>query len=625
VAFELGHEFLAELKGMTRNDFLWADSPSGSTLTDTTFASEVSAASAAGIRAQLKNPRSGERYFVHALPIANAGGTRVTDLLVVCGVETLERFQRRVLGAILTSFLIIASAGFLVSFLSSKRLSAKVNRLLSALQESRESNEKQKELSAIGELASQVAHDIRSPLAALDSVTRDLSHLPEDKRIIIRSATGRIRDIANHLIEKYRQAQASSKGLALPYEGTASEPASLELLSSLIDPLVTEKRLQFRSKIGIEIEAHIDTSSYGLFGNIQPGEFKRAISNLINNGVEALGEQGIVTVSMASRDGRILIRVQDNGKGIPPDLLAKLGLRGQTYDKQGGSGLGLYHARASAESWGGSLDIESAVGQGTSLIMSLPQAAAPDWFVSKLDINPGGTVVILDDDTSIHQVWQGRFDRLEAKTRRIEILHFSTPNELRDFVSERPAEARSALYLMDFELLACKETGLALIESLRLGERSILVTSRFEERSILSECRRLKVRMIPKGLAAFVPISIHQKPDQTTRLHSITTKSVLLDDDALVRMNWTLAAKANGLSFSAFADPIQLLNVLKEWPRETRIYLDSHLGNGARGEEIAKNLHGMGFTHLFLATGYDKDSLPPMPWIKEVVGKEPPW
>ncbi|MBI4669796.1 MAG: HAMP domain-containing histidine kinase, partial [Elusimicrobia bacterium] len=304
-------------------------------------------------------------------------------------------------------------------------------------QQHNELSRRQSVSEALLELSAQVAHDIRSPLAALDSVLKDVSQLPEEKRIIVRSATSRIRDIANDLIEKNREIKTTSRKTAAP--SAASEPATIQLLSSLIDPLITEKRLQFRSKIGIEIEGGLDASSYGLFAKIQPTEFKRVLSNLINNAVEALGEKGIVTVSLACDTGQILLKVQDDGKGIPPEILSKLGQKGQTHGKSGGSGLGLYHARTSLELWGGSLGIASIRrgdtetrghgdgkldsrfrgndeskggndgGSGTTVTIKLPQAEPPEWFVSNLELEPNSTIVVLDDDTSIHQVWQGRF------------------------------------------------------------------------------------------------------------------------------------------------------------------------------------------------------------------------
>lgn len=471
---------------------------------------------------------------------------------------------------------------------------------------------------ALGKIAAQVAHDIRSPLAALDSVMKDVSQLPEEKRLIVRSAISRIRDIANQLIDKHREAQAFAQaGPGSALQPAASEPASVELLSSQVDPLITEKRMQARARIGIEIEGRLDASSYGLFASIQPGELKRVLSNLINNSVEALGDKGKVTVSMTAQQGRILLKVEDNGKGIPPGILARLGRRGETYGKAGGSGLGLFHAKTCVESWGGKLDIASTPGKGTVLTMELPQAQSPEWFVSRLELEPRGTVVILDDDTSIHQIWQGRFDSAMPRQPSIEVLHFSTPAELRGFVSADQGKAGKALYLTDYELTGREETGLSLVEELGLGERSILVTSRFEEKNILAECRRLKVRMIPKGLAGFVPIALAGP--------RVGPDAVLLDDDALVRMNWAGTARAKGLDLKVFSGAPEFLAAVGGLPKATAIYLDSKLGNGLRGEDIAKELHAQGFTELYLATGYDAQSFSPVPWIKKVVGKEPPW
>jgi hypothetical protein len=52
----------------------------------------------------------------------------------------------------------------------------------------------------LGQMAAQVAHDIRSPLAALDMVLEEISSLPEDLRLIVRRAVGRIKDISNNLL-----------------------------------------------------------------------------------------------------------------------------------------------------------------------------------------------------------------------------------------------------------------------------------------------------------------------------------------------------------------------------------------------------------------------------------------
>ena len=137
------------------------------------------------------------------------------------------------------------------------------------------------------------------------------------------------------------------------------------------------------------------------FFEIQPVEFKRVISNLVNNAAEVLGNHGRVEVTLSKHDDTVLISVSDNGKGIPPELLKKLGQRGETHGKAGGSGLGLYHARTSVESWGGTFKIESEVGKGTAIKVFLPIAESPAWFVADLKFTPNSYIVCVDDDDSI--------------------------------------------------------------------------------------------------------------------------------------------------------------------------------------------------------------------------------
>ena len=467
------------------------------------------------------------------------------------------------------------------------------------------------------EIASQVAHDIRSPLAALDSMLKSTANLPEEQRIMVRHAVNRIRDIANNLLEKNRQ---QDKGITSTDSGThpnLNELPEVRLLSSILDPVVTEKRFQFESKPGITIDFKLTEEAYGLFAKIQPVEFKRIISNLVNNAVEVLDDKGAVDLGLTREDGNILITIADNGKGIPPEILIKLGQRGETHGKAGGSGLGLYHARTTIESWGGNLDITSALGQGTTVTIKLPEAEAPSGFVSVLELPVGMPVVVLDDDTSIHQVWQERFEFARVKESNIEVIHFGEPNKLREWVKGSPEKANKALYLFDYELLNYKETGLSLARKLNLAPKVILVTSRYEEKGIIEESTQLGIRMIPKGLAGFVPIAIKSQP-------SGPKVAVLIDDDALVHMTWKMAARSAGVKLLTYKNPQDFNAGIETLAKDTPVYIDSDLGTDQKGEDMAKTLHEKGFTDISMATGYGPENFAHLPWLK-VEGKEPPW
>src|SRR5262249_37302184 len=145
---------------------------------------------------------------------------------------------------------------------------------------------------------------------------------------------------------------------------------------------------------------------------------------------------------------------------------------------ENGSGLGLYQVRTNLEKWGGSFDISSKVGVGTTVTLVLPKATPPSWFVPFIEVEDDTTIVVVDDDASIHQIWEKRFASCSSE-RKPPIVDFSTPEQLRKWKPD-PSET-NALYLIDFEFLRKSENGLHLIESLGIEAQSILVTSRHED------------------------------------------------------------------------------------------------------------------------------------------------
>ncbi len=369
--------------------------------------------------------------------------------------------------------------------------------------------------------AQQVAHDIRSPLAALEMVTQMTAELSEDTRVIVRSAVGRINDIANSLLMRNESPTDFSHLTSTPGAAQFEKPVeqtTLELLSDLIDTLINEKRMQFRSRPGVIIEYSFDSDSSGLFANVELIEVKRVISNLVNNAVEAVGEQGKVWVRLAVGDQpeKISLRIEDNGPGIPSELIPHLAQKGVTYGKQGGTGLGLFHARTSIEKWGGTLKIDSELGQGTCISIILPRGENPLWFTPSLKIRAahnGGShnvVVILDDDPSIHQIWRRRFDSIfsdGSQTRpSLKLVHCFTPGELIGWHSRHLKSEGTTLYLCDYELNGHEMTGLDTIEALGIGANSVLVTNLFESLEIRKRCESLGIKMIPKGMAGIIRI-----------------------------------------------------------------------------------------------------------------------
>jgi two-component system cell cycle sensor histidine kinase PleC len=109
--------------------------------------------------------------------------------------------------------------------------------------------------------------------------------------------------------------------------------------------------------------------------------FKQVLINLLSNAVKFTPEGGKVTISAKGADGHVLISILDTGIGIPARDIEKLGrpfeqVENQFTKSKGGSGLGLAISKSFVELHSGSLTIKSTVGQGTDVLVRLPEKAA---------------------------------------------------------------------------------------------------------------------------------------------------------------------------------------------------------------------------------------------------------
>ncbi|MBI4924606.1 MAG: HAMP domain-containing histidine kinase [Bdellovibrio sp.] len=358
----------------------------------------------------------------------------------------------------------------------------------------------------LGELAAQVAHDIRSPLAALSVVQKDLALLPEESRILVRGAIDRIRNIANNLIEKNRDIKLSVNKNNT--ESNLAVSVNKQSLMALVDTIVSEKRTLLKERSNIQINWIPTEGSYAIFAQINNTEFKRILSNLINNAVEAMENvQGTITISLRSKGEQVCIEIIDSGKGIPKELLNKLGKRGVTFGKKTGSGLGLYHAKSTVVKLGGNLEIDSQIGQGTKIIITLAKADPPIWFVSELKVLGHSKLIILDDDDFIHTIWENKFRMTDKQKTKFELVHFYNPNLLFKYLKENKDKiTKDDIFLVDYELVGFNSTGVQIIEEHKLQSQAILVTSRYDDEQVLKRCESQNIKLIAKPMAPFVPI-----------------------------------------------------------------------------------------------------------------------
>ena len=344
------------------------------------------------------------------------------------------------------------------------------------------------------DLARRVRHDIRSPLGALQIATQNLSGLSPKQQAIIQRATERISGIVSEL-ELIRISDKKSE--------LKSGSASSHSILSIAQEIFQEKRTQLAYRGNVQLVPDFSKDSFFLFANVNGSEFKRALSNIIDNAIDACEGAGRIAVRIGKDTNGVLVEVKDNGKGIAEGDLQHVKEKGFTR-KPTGSGLGLYYAEKTVKAAGGSISIESREKAGTTVAVRLPASAPPAWYVPSIKIPMNGTVVILDDQESTHLSWKMRLDELKGQGAEFSVASFKTAAELTEW--HQSNSALDALYLLDYDLGDGKKTGLDVARDLELGGKAILVTGHFDSDEIQKRCTDQRIGLVPKSYLPLIQL-----------------------------------------------------------------------------------------------------------------------
>jgi len=341
---------------------------------------------------------------------------------------------------------------------------------------------------SMASLASRVAHDIRSPLTVLNVLAGEIGESRHENVSLLLAATNRIKDIADSLLLEFR-----NRKLRTPTPSETSEPAA-NLVSALIEELLSEKRVEFRARGELNLEFITNHEGLALFSKVPESEFKAILSNLINNAAEASRSPFTIRVVLRVLTGQWYLDICDSGTGIPPDILRQLGTSpGITFGKENGSGLGLYQARLTIEKWGGTVNIDSNIGKGTTVTLCLPTSSRPNWFTNSLDLAGISEIIVIDDDPSIHLLY-----RQKLNSPKYSLNSYLTAREALESI--KLTNVNQTRILLDYDLRSSEINGLELVQKLGLESRAILVTSRYRDIAVIEHATRLGIKLMPKPL-----------------------------------------------------------------------------------------------------------------------------
>lgn len=309
---------------------------------------------------------NGRPVLEFAAPVALAGDAS-SYVRLGLRLDDLQRAERRVLlrlalslaSALILSLLVLGTVWLRQAY---STLSEKHALAEAALR-------RRDRLSAMGELASTVAHEVRNPLNAIAMGTKRLrreflettaleagqDRADLDQLLgIVEGETRRINDIVQQFLEFARP--------------PALAPAAVDLAAFVAGAVEAARPLALSRGVTLEVDAAGAGEA-----TVDPGQLRQAMDNLIRNALDATPSGGRVRVDARSTAREHAVSVQDTGAGIDPEVLPRI------FDlyfttKPEGTGIGLAVTQQIVTAHGGTIEVDSQPGAGTRMTIRLPRA-----------------------------------------------------------------------------------------------------------------------------------------------------------------------------------------------------------------------------------------------------------
>ena len=223
-------------------------------------------------------------------------------------------------------------------------------------------------LAAVGRLAAGVVHEINNPLATISACAESLEARVNDGEFDGSPGLEDLREYLGLIRSEAFRCKSITMGL-LDFSRTRT---SDHVTINLTDVIQSAVRLLSHQKRHAEIAFKVDIAQDLLPVSGDPGQLQQAVIALATNALDAMGESGVLTIVGRNDDEKVVVDVSDTGAGIPPENLPKIFEPFFTTKEVGrGTGLGLAVCYGILTEHGGTLDVQSTVGTGTTFTITL--------------------------------------------------------------------------------------------------------------------------------------------------------------------------------------------------------------------------------------------------------------
>ena len=213
------------------------------------------------------------------------------------------------------------------------------------------------------EMARKVAHEIKNPLTPIQLSAEHVLKVYEDRSGDLDKA---LKESMSYIISEVENLRRIAQEFMEIARDTTVSKEPVDLRSILEEVLLPYRRL-LSERIRFTFIA--EGTRFRARGD--EAKLKTAFRNVVANAVEAIAQQGELTVTIGRRDGVITIAVRDTGPGMSPETVARI-FELYFSTKDAGTGLGLPITRKIVEEHGGTIRVASEPGKGTTVTIELP-------------------------------------------------------------------------------------------------------------------------------------------------------------------------------------------------------------------------------------------------------------
>jgi signal transduction histidine kinase/CheY-like chemotaxis protein len=271
-----------------------------------------------------------------------------------------------------------------------------------ALRESEAQLRQSQKLEAVGTLAGGIAHDFNNLLTVISGFTQ----MVMGRLGKTHEATADLKEVNDAAM---RAASLTHQLLAFSRK-QVMQPRVLDLHDT-----VAGMEGMLRRLIGAHITLLLEHDGSAARIKADPGQLEQVVLNLVVNARDAITSAGAIVIAIRhakDRSGapRVTLRVTDSGSGMPPEIRDRIFEPFYTTKETGkGTGLGLATVYGIVTQSGGTIDVESQVGHGTTFTISFPSAVdhSPRQAEDAADpVAPRGTetILVVDDDEAVRRL-----------------------------------------------------------------------------------------------------------------------------------------------------------------------------------------------------------------------------